>query len=286
MHLNIRVRPSYVFYLLSIAVIKSPGSCLAVSAALLIHECGHYLVSRLTGEQIVLLELTPFGGIMTYADEKKPCKGLRGLAVAAAGPLANALCFYLLLVIIRRSNTVSGLIQEMMTANLAMIVINVFPALPLDGGRMLFSIGYYFLPAAKLIFVLSFSGVCLGIGCIFLAVVLWTITGKLNCSLLIIGGYLATASIENRKTMLAENVLTVLQEREEGCGSIHCVRFYRILKDTPLIQLLPILAKGSASAFIVGDMSPPVILDDTRICRLMLSMPSGTVWEAIQSHKQ
>lgn len=285
MRLNIRIRPSYVCYLLSIALLKSPGNCLAVSAALLIHECGHYLVSRFVGDQIVLLELTPFGGIMTYADDKKPCKGLRGLAVAAAGPLANALCFYALLVIAKQGNTVSGMIQEMMTANLAMIVINVFPALPLDGGRMLFSIGYYFFSAAKLILALTFSGVCLGIGVLCLAFMLWTFTGKLNCSLLIIGGYLAAASLENRRMMLAENVFAVLQEREEGSKSIHCIRFYRIFKDTPLILLLPVLARGGASAFVIGDTSPPVVLNDTRISRLMLSMPSGTVWEAIQSNK-
>ena len=94
--MRLRIRPTFVAYLASMALLASPACALGAVCALTVHELGHALAARLLGERICAVELAPFGGVMTYAPGYSPAKGLRGIALAAAGPLGNELALLLL----------------------------------------------------------------------------------------------------------------------------------------------------------------------------------------------
>ncbi|MFR5788681.1 MAG: hypothetical protein ACLUHE_17375 [Christensenellales bacterium] len=64
--------------------------------ALLIHELAHLLAGYWLGEKAESVEFTPFGGVIRYPFGVSAMKGLRGLAVAGAGPLANYAMLWLL----------------------------------------------------------------------------------------------------------------------------------------------------------------------------------------------
>ena len=73
--MHIRIRASFLLYGLSVAFLASGWACLGAVSALLIHEGAHLAAIRLTGEKIETLEVTPFGGVMTYAPGKARTKG-------------------------------------------------------------------------------------------------------------------------------------------------------------------------------------------------------------------
>ena len=191
--MRIRVHPAFAAYLLCVLALTSPWACAGLVISLTVHELGHWAAAFMLHEPIARVELAPFGGVMTYEPGQSPSKGLRGMLVAAAGPLANECAIFLLSVLCTRTAPNGGLaetLRGLLTANAAMLMINLMPALPLDGGRMLFCAGYYVLSVPLLSLILCVAGVALGLLLCALAVYGALKWGMLNLSLLIVGAYL------------------------------------------------------------------------------------------------
>lgn len=278
--IRIRIHTAFVFYLLSIVLFSSWTSALCSLTALLIHEAGHCIAAYMLGDQFASMELTPFGGMMAYAPGKSPHKGLRGVIIAAAGPVANYLLLLLLpkLSYILRHET----IRQLANANLAMLCINLLPALPLDGGRIVFSIGYYLFRVAALISLLTTLGVLVGILMIVLAFYGAVRLQLLNLSLVIVGGYLILCAVQSRASMLADNLYAVVQERSHATGQIRRAALYDVAPDTRLHELLEPMERAAAAAFMYEDAQGRHLISEKQICQALMQRPSATIAQTIQ----
>lgn len=281
--MRIRIHPAFALYLLSMAVFSSWQMTLCAMGALLVHEAGHYAAARLLGERVAQVELTPFGGVMRYAPGKSPSKGIRGVCVAAAGPLGNELA-----VLAASAPPVQHILgydgtQAFIMANLAMLCLNLLPALPLDGGNIVFSIGYYLFPAGRLIALLTTCGMVTGLGLVLLALYGMILLGTLNCSLLMIGGYLMLCARRSRAEVLAQNLYAVVQERQENPEGIRALRLYRVPQDIRVQALLEPMERAPCAAFVFEDAQGIHIVGEKDVCRFLLDTPSLTlaqVWAA------
>lgn len=281
--MKIRIRPAFIAYLLSMALLSSVPGTLCALAALLVHELAHLAAARAMGERIGCLELAPFGGVMTYAPGQGPSKGPRGMLVAAAGPLANEGVILFLSALCTRiapDGAVSDVIRALMTANAAMLLINLMPALPLDGGRLLFCAGYYVLDVSLLSLMLCASGVALGLSLCGLAIYGALRWGMLNLSLMIVGGYLALSAVRCRDALLTENLYAVLHERSRASGQAVPVRLYRVKSDTPLFVLVPLMARAQACAFLLESEGRDVLLSERAVRARLLEDPSRPIGAA------
>lgn len=135
------------------------GALFGVIAALLLfgcvtlHELGHALVAQKMGIKVEDITLLPFGGLARLRTIPREPK--RELAIAIAGPLVNVVIFLLLAFVaaftyrneqnitpqflldeLDRGNAQSLLIY-LMLANVILVLFNLIPAFPLDGGRVL-----------------------------------------------------------------------------------------------------------------------------------------------------
>jgi len=118
--------------------------------SLIFHELGHALVARRQGIEVKRIELFLFGGITQMSrDAASPGEELK---ISGAGPLAT-LCFVLLCLIIdllivgphrlvhaiqldvRVTPVLLGL-SWLLLMNVLILIFNLVPAFPLDGGRM------------------------------------------------------------------------------------------------------------------------------------------------------
>lgn len=284
--MRVRVHPAFALYLLSMAALSSWRMTLCAMGALLVHEAGHYAAGRLLGEPIAQVELTPFGGVMTYAAGKTPSKGLRGVCVAAAGPLCNELAL-----LIAAAPPVQRLLgydatRAFILANLSMMCLNLLPVLPLDGGNIVFSIGYYLFPAARLIALLTACGMMAGLGLVLLALYGLLSLGTLNCSLLMIGGYLMICARRGRTQILAQNLYAVVQERQESAEDIRALHLYRVRQDTRVSALLEPMQRAPCAAFVFEDAQGLHALGEKGVCRLLLETPSLTLAEALAEGKR
>jgi stage IV sporulation protein FB len=106
-----------------------------VLAALMIHEISHILTSLLLGYQVSELKLTIFGGCMTI-DPLFEANPNAEMLIAAAGPAINFIMAlgvaYLDFLGFRHDY-----LEYWQQLNLGIGLVNLLPAYPLDGGRMI-----------------------------------------------------------------------------------------------------------------------------------------------------
>jgi Zn-dependent protease/predicted transcriptional regulator len=118
--------------------------------SLILHELGHALVARRNGIGVASIDLWFFGGLAKLTRE--PATPGQDFRIAAAGPAVTLLVFILccaaLLVAneqdvvgaitleVDRSSPAVGLLAWLGGINLVVLVFNLVPAFPLDGGRI------------------------------------------------------------------------------------------------------------------------------------------------------
>ncbi|MDG1050013.1 MAG: site-2 protease family protein, partial [Planctomycetota bacterium] len=118
---------------------------------LLLHELGHALMARRLGLQVVDIVLWPLGGMARISDF--PADARVEAWVAAAGPLVNLTLAALVAPLLLFTDGVAfefsagigigvspdggGVLSLFVLINLAFGLINLLPAFPMDGGRLL-----------------------------------------------------------------------------------------------------------------------------------------------------
>ena len=106
--------------------------------SLLMHEYGHALVARREGMEIDGITLWLFGGVARFKG-MFPSAGAE-FRIAIAGPivsLALGVLFVLFAWLAPAPEAVDGVAAWLGYINLTLLVFNLLPALPLDGGRVL-----------------------------------------------------------------------------------------------------------------------------------------------------
>ena len=123
----------------------------AVFFCVVLHELGHALMARRYGIATKKITLLPIGGVASL--ERIPENPKQELFVAIAGPLVNVVIAILLYFIVPvreimgltiseifeslDSLTLQNFLFYLFVVNVGLVVFNLIPAFPMDGGRML-----------------------------------------------------------------------------------------------------------------------------------------------------
>jgi stage IV sporulation protein FB len=118
------------------------GLVLAVFLCVVLHELGHALMARQFGVRTREIVLYPIGGIARL--ENIP-SGWAEILIALAGPAVNLVLAGMLLPFAAHAIAAGlpaqpgrgPLVVELLVANLFLLLFNLIPALPMDGGRVL-----------------------------------------------------------------------------------------------------------------------------------------------------
>ena len=131
--------------------------------ALSLHEAGHILAARSLKLRVEALEITPLGGLMTVSNLETAPPWKRFL-LAFAGPLASLCGCLLSPLLYERGFLPFQLTGAFIHANLVLLLVNLLPAPPLDGGEMLRSALNRFFPGKETARWLAAVSSILGLG--------------------------------------------------------------------------------------------------------------------------
>jgi Zn-dependent protease len=146
---------------------------LALFLIVLMHEFGHALACRQVGGRADRIVLWPLGGVAYVDPPQRPGATLWSIA---AGPLVNVALMPVLAILFLQAATHGGskdfaeLIFMIRRINFWLLIFNILPVYPLDGGQILRSLLWFVLGRARSLMVATIVGLLGVVGFIGLAI--------------------------------------------------------------------------------------------------------------------
>jgi Zn-dependent protease len=144
---------------------------LALFACVLLHEFGHAFAARGFGIQTPDITLLPIGGVARLS--RIPDTPWQELVVAIAGPLVNVVIAAALIFVVHQSASLEELgaienprielLAKLASVNVMLVLFNLIPAFPMDGGRVLRSLLAMAMPYTRATWIAARIGQVLAI---------------------------------------------------------------------------------------------------------------------------
>lgn len=250
--ISIECSPLLLLLVLWMAIAGELIACLTVLLALSLHELAHALMAHSLGCRVESIELQPFG----FVARMERSSGWDALAIASAGPLYSLLAALGCTAVTATWHL--PFVEAFGRANLSIALINLLPALPLDGGRMVrVLLERYFSERACLLTGVLF-GMLAGAILLTLGVLLLLQDGR-NATLAIFGLFLCIAAFREYRQGGSVRVESMLRRhnalRRGGSVRVVHVGVHRSMSVSAALRRL------QSGAYTVID----VLDDDMRI---------------------
>ncbi len=263
------------------SALRGTAFLLSLFGCVLLHEFGHIRMARRFGVRTPDVVLLPIGGLARL--ERIPEEPRQEFLIALAGPLVTLVLVGVFALVVRLQG--AGLVPgsgapwewslplALFAANAGLLVFNLIPAFPMDGGRVLRA------ALASRLGLARATQIAAGIGRGFAMLFgLWGIVnGQFVLVLVALFIYLgATAEAQSVETRLAGRGLTV--------GRMMVTRFDTLPVHAPLQRAVDLLLAGDQREFPIVDnlgRFEGLLTREHLIRALSTTGPGGTVGEAM-----
>lgn len=217
----------------------------AAFVSLSVHEAAHAMLAHRLGQSVRSVELQPFGFIARLSCDEAPAADRA--AIFAAGPLAS-LCMAAMSALLEDAAPFYAEAHLGFTEyNLLIAAVNLLPALPLDGGRLILA-AFSRRGRRTALKALRIAGIAAGSA--FIALFAWMLTfGALNPTFAVMGVFLIIAALrEGPASPLCRT--TGVRLMREGALAVHEIASSA---QTPIHKALSMLPPGGYSVVTVVD---------------------------------
>jgi stage IV sporulation protein FB len=241
-------------------------------AIAIIHELFHVFVSKYFDIKVLKFKFLPFG-VTAQLDNKLIMKPEKEVLIAAAGPFSNVLGIFFAYIIHKNFYLPEAYYEFIICINVSMCLLNLFPIMPLDGGRIfraILSKKWGFIKSYN--FLIKLSKILTGI--LMIMAIFVFLIAEFNFSLVLILAFLlSNLTRENR------NVSTKLMHEILNCDSklsqinANSVKILAVSENFPARKLLKYFVDNSyyTIAVIGKDSKIAKILTETQVTKTLTS---------------
>jgi len=248
--------------------------------SIVLHEAAHAIVSTLFGKPPQEIELTPLGALMRLEDDWA-LPPFKRLLTVLAGPGMTFLLGWAALMGVRHGYLDYFVGKAVFMSNLSILLMNLLPALPLDGGRLLAQGLSLFVPPQLTGRIMRLLGILVGATCVALNLWMTWRLGGWNLSLTAAGCFLMySAAVSTTSHSLAQLRSFVDRKiRLEGRGVQRTLSLAindRMTAQKAAVRLHP----GKYTSFIVvetGTQRVLKVIHERELIAACLSSPGMTM---------
>ena len=223
---------------------------LVLFACVIAHEYGHALMARRYGIATPDITLLPIGGMARL--ERMPERPGQEIMVALAGPAVNVVIFLVLVGVFRVDTSLETLTQiedptkgfmgRVAIVNLILVLFNMLPAFPMDGGRVFRAVLSIWMPRVQATQVAATAGQVMAFGFGFLGLL------TVNPLLILVAVFIFIAAG-------AESSFVAMQDfgRHTGVRQAMITRFETLPEDASLNEAAATLIRTTQHEFPVVD---------------------------------
>jgi stage IV sporulation protein FB len=232
------------------AALVNVAFILVFFACVVAHEFGHALMARRYGIRTPDITLLPIGGMARL--ERMPERPAQEIAVALAGPAVNVVIFLVLVFGFRVDLSIETLTQiedpargflgRVALVNLMLVLFNMLPAFPMDGGRVFRALLSIWMPRVRATRVAATAGQAIAFGFGFLGL----FSGNPLLVLVAVFVFIAAS---------AESSFVAMQEfgRHTGVRAAMITSFESLREDSTLNEAAAALIRTTQHEFPVVD---------------------------------
>lgn len=254
----------------------------ALLLSLFAHEAGHLLSARLARVRVEAMTATPFGCGLQLGN-LYALSAWQTFAVAAGGPLAS-LQLILIDVALARWGVVSpAFALSLLRVTLALLLFNLLPALPLDGGRMLYALTSRRLGRERACRLAARIGYAVSLALLAGTVWLFIHTRRFNLTLPACAAFMLAGIAEDRRA-LCDAIPVSLLNALKPTGAPIPMQLCAVCDDYPILRALRYAAPDAATLFAVyraGVLA--ALVDERALLDLALEQPGATVSAALKN---
>ncbi len=265
------------------AAVEGIAFILVLFACVIAHEFGHALAARRYGIRTPDITLLPIGGLARL--ERMPENPRQEIIVALAGPAVNVVIAAVLILVLnsgfnlealqRIDNPSQSFLMRLAAVNVFLVIFNLIPAFPMDGGRVFRAILAIWYPRRQATNIAARVGQALAFGFGFLGLV----GGNPLLIFIAIFVYLAAT---------AEAQMVGLQDvsRHVGAGDAMITRFESLGPQATIGDAAELLLRTTQHEFPIvdgGGKLRGILTRNAMIAALSKTGPGTPVIEAMAS---
>lgn len=251
------------------------------------HECAHAFAAYRLGYKLNAIVLMPFGAVID--GDLKGISFTDEIFVALCGPLCNLATAVLFMALWWFAPTTYAFTDTVFYSSLSVALVNLLPAYPLDGGRILHcSLAKLFskTQTKQALAERKAKNICLCITMLFagfflLSFLLQTTQKQANPTLLAFGLFLLVGGLGNKnKDAVYEKIdFSFLPNLKKGVE----IRRVAVFEDCPIKDLFPFLSRGNYLIFNVYDKEERLLFEITQNQLSTLFSLAETPYEPIKT---
>lgn len=267
------------------------GRCFAVCISLIsivLHEAAHAVVSALSGHAPRSIELTLLGAVMKLEDDDL-LPTVRRLLVILAGPaMTCAIC------LLSSRLTLANICNEkvgkvIFMSNLSILMINMLPVFPLDGGRLLSMILNMLISKRLVNRVMRIAGLLTGLGLICVNIYVSWKYACFSLSLAMIGCCIMYCSSTATNSYALYELQSFMDRKIRFEKHCTCkTRFYTVAHTQPLCKVIRLLPENRIAAYVCVEAGSARFLGEMTefdLIQAYLKTPDGTMKDALKYSK-